>query len=84
MKAKLICIEGYWNDERTKPHNKFERRCVVMPLGVKPEQHSEILGELDDSVFYVFDEDERIVGEHMDFTVFFYTLIREIEIGETK
>ena len=84
MKAKLVCIEGCWNDERTKPHNKFERRCVVMPLGATDEQRDAVLADIDDSIFYVFDEDERIVGEHMDFTVFFYHPLGEIEIGETK
>ena len=84
MKAKLISIEAYWNDKRTHPYEKFERRCVVMPLGATPEQHSDLLGSLDESIFYVFDEDERIVGEHMDFTVFFYHPLGDIEIGESK
>lgn len=84
MKAKLISIEAYWNDKRTHPHNKFERRCVVMPLGATDEQRDAVLDDIGGNIFYVFDEDERIVGEHMDFTVFFYHPLGEIEIGESK
>lgn len=84
MKAKLISIEAYWNDKRTEPYNKFERRCVVMPLEATDAQLQAVLDDIGESIFYVFDEDERIVGEHMEFTVFFYHPLGDIEIGEAK
>lgn len=83
MKAKVICIEGFWNDEQ--PRVNFEYRCLVVPLGVTDAQREQLL-ELanDESLFYLFDEDELIIGDHGEFTVFFYNPISEIEIGEMK
>ena len=82
MKAKVICIEGYWNDDPLR--EEFEYRCLVVPKGLTDDQRTAML-ELanDESLFYVFDEGERIVGKHMDFTVFFCNPITDIELGET-
>ena len=82
MKARVICIEGYWNDD---PHKRFEHRCLVAPLGLSDDQRDELL-ELanDDSLFYVFEEGEPIVGKHLDFTVVFYNPIHDINLGESK
>lgn len=85
MKAVVICIEGYWKDERTKPHSRFERRCVVMPAGATDSIRDEVLREVgDDSIFFVFEEGEAIVGEHLDFVVDFYNPISVIELGELQ
>ena len=82
MKAKVICIEGYWNDE---PDYRFENRCLVAPLGLSDDQRDVMLEIANDnSLFYVFDEDETIVGKHLDFTVVFYNPIYDIELGEMK
>ena len=81
MKASVICIEGYWKDDR----KSFEHRCVVMPKGASDSMRDEILKEVrDDDVFYVFDEGEPIVGTHLDFVVEFYNPIYEIELGEVQ
>ena len=81
MKAKIVCIEGYWNDDPLR--EEFDYRCLVVPQGLTDYQHQVML-ELanDESLFYVFDEGERIIGKHTDFTVFFCNPIRDIELGE--
>ena len=86
MKAKVICIEGYWKDD----HKRFERRCVVMPNAATDSMATDILEGVKGSlgfhndIFYVFGEDERIVGEHREFVVEFCNPIEEIELGELQ
>lgn len=80
MKAKVICIEAYWNDKRTYPHTKFERRCAVVPHNATDEQREDLLERIDEQLFYVFNDDELIIGEHLDFTVFFYNPLYEVSI----
>jgi hypothetical protein len=86
MKAKVICIEGYWKDD----HKRFERRCVVMPNAATDSMATDILEGVKGSlgfhndIFYVFGEDERIVGEHREFVVDFCNPIYEIEMGELQ
>jgi len=82
MKAKIICIEGYWKDSR-KP---IERRCVVMPKGATDSMRDEILKEARcmSDIFFIFEEGEPILGEHRDFVVEFNNLINEINLGEVQ
>ena len=86
MKARVICIEGYWKDT----HEKFEHRCVVMPAGATDSIATEVLKEINgslgfqDGIFYVFGEDERIVGEHKHFVVDFCNPIYELDVGELQ
>ncbi len=81
MKAAVICIEGYWKDT----HQRFEHRCVVMPAGATDSMRDEVLREVgDDNIFFVFEEGERIVGEHLDFVVSFFNPISIIELGELQ
>jgi hypothetical protein len=80
MKAKIICIEGYWKDDR-KP---FEQRCVVMPKEATDSMRDAILDDVGKGLFYIFDENERILGEHLDFVVEFYNPVYEIELGAVQ
>jgi hypothetical protein len=80
MKAQVICIEGRWKDD----NQAFERRCLVMPKGASDSMRDEILDDVGKGIFYVFDEDERILGEHIDFVVDFKNPISEIELGELQ
>lgn len=83
MKAKVICIEGYWKDG----HKYFERRCVVMPKAATDSIATEVLKDINgslgfqDGIFYVFGEDDHIVGEHKHFVVDFCNPIYEIDMG---
>ena len=55
MKAQIICIEGYWKDDR----KSFEHRCLVMPKDASDSMRDSILKELrlnDDEFFYIFEE----------------------------
>ena len=86
MKAKVICIEGYWKDD----HKRFERRCVVMPNAATDSMATDILEGVKGSlgfhndIFYVFGEGDRIVGEHREFVVEFCNPIYEIDMGELQ
>lgn len=81
MKAQVICIEGRWKDDR----KSFEQRCLIMPKGASDSVRDEILKDVgDDSLFYIFEEGEQIVGEHLDFVVDFYNPLWDIEIGELQ
>ena len=82
MKAQIICIEGYWKDDR-KP---IERRCVVMPKGATDSMRDEILEEARciGDIFFIFEEGESILGEHLDFVVVFNNPIYEIDLGEVQ
>ena len=80
MKAKVVIIEGYWKDTR----ESFEKRCVVMPKGATDSMRDEVLDDVGKDIFYVFEEGDPIVGEHLDFVVMFYHPVREIELGELQ
>lgn len=86
MKAKVICIEGYWKDD----HKRFEHRCVVMPKGATDSIATEVLKDINgslgfqDGIFYVFGEGDRIVGEHKHFVVDFCNPIYEVDVGEVQ
>ena len=78
MKAQVICIEGRWKDN----NQSFERRCLVMPKDASDSMRDEIMKDFEDSqFFYIFDEGERILGEHLDFIVDFKNPISEYEVG---
>lgn len=92
MKAKVICIEGYW---RLPPglengHERFEHRCVVMPKGATDSMATEVLKDINgslgfqDGIFYVFGEDDHIVGYHNHFVVDFCNPLYEIDMGELQ
>jgi hypothetical protein len=56
-----------------------------MPKGASDSMRDEIMKEFEDSqFFYIFDEDERILGEHRDFIVDFKNPISEYEMGEVR
>ena len=81
MKVKVICIEGRWKDD----NQAFERRCLVMPKGASDSMRDEILKEFEDTqFFYIFNEDERILGEHRDFIVDFKNPISEYDMGAVQ
>lgn len=81
MKAQVICIEGRWKNDRTS----FEHRCLIMPKDATDSVRDEILKDVgDDSLFYIFEEGEQIVGEHLDFVVDFYNPLWDIELGELQ
>jgi hypothetical protein len=56
-----------------------------MPKGASDSVRDEILKDVgDDSLFYIFEEGEQIVGQHLDFVVDFYNPLWDIEIGELQ
>jgi hypothetical protein len=56
-----------------------------MPKGLSDSMRDEILKEFEDSqFFYIFNEDERILGEHLDFIVDFKNPISEYDMGAVQ
>ena len=85
MKAQVVIVEGYWKDTR----ESFEKRCVVMPKQASDSMRDEALDEARcgfgvNGIFYVFEEGEQILGEHLDFVIVFYHPVDEIELGEVQ
>ena len=80
MKAQVVIVEGYWKDTR----ESFEKRCVVMPKQASDSMRDEILDDVGKDIFYVFEEGEQILGEHLDFVIVFYHPVDEIELGEVQ
>ena len=81
MKATVVIVEGYWKNDR----ESFEHRCLIMPKDATDSMRDEILKDVgDDSLFYIFEEGEQIVGEHLDFVVDFYNPLWDIELGELQ
>lgn len=85
MKAQVVIVEGYWKDTR----QSFEKRCVVMPKQASDSMRDEALDEARcgfgvNGIFYVFEEGEQILGEHLDFVIVFYHPVDEIELGEVQ
>ena len=77
--AKLICIEGYWNE----PHKpRLEERCLVMPVGLTDSMRDIVIDSVidKDKLFYIFDAGDRIMGEHKAFTVTFINPLFEMEV----
>ena len=85
MKAQVVIVEGYWKDTR----ESFEKRCVVMPKDATDSMRDEALDEPRcgfgvNGIFYVFEEGEQILGEHLDFVIVCYHPVDEIELGEVQ
>lgn len=57
---QIIKVSGFWNDNK----EPFVRTCAIY------ESDEDEMDEEDDSdIFYYFSSDEKIVGEHLDFTI---------------
>jgi hypothetical protein len=68
---RIIYITAYWNGEHV--HEEFEDTCVVWGKDSKQdasESSSPLLA--DEEVFFYFQHDEAILGNHGDFTVTAY------------
>lgn len=76
--AKLICVEGYWNDD----NRPLEKRCLVLPIDLSDSMRDNVIDSVLDrnNLFYIFDAGERILGVHRDFTITFYNPIDEMEV----
>jgi len=61
-----VTIYGKWRDG-----TPLQRRCVVLPQGLTAMQEDALVSWLldDESIFFVFNYYEDIVGEHIDFIV---------------
>lgn len=74
MNAELICIEARWHDTG----EQFERRCLIIPPGFSDEMRQVILDDYDNTIFFVFDSREQVIGRHNDFTVYFFNPLRSL------
>lgn len=73
-----IEIYGQWNDT----HEHFERICSVdARANPHHKQHQEWIRSCDkssdDDIFYYFEPDQPIIGNHGDFTVHNFQILEE-------
>jgi hypothetical protein len=79
VKVEVIYIEGYWKDN----HHRCSNLCVIMSAGGSDSLRDRALREIgDDDIFYVFEEGEQIVGEHLDFVVTSYSPVKDVIVYE--
>lgn len=72
MIEQYLTIFGYWKDTK----ETFERLCKVdSRMNPHHKDHQAFIASMeDDSIFYYFEPDEPIMGNHTDFYVYKYTI----------
>lgn len=73
--VRFIRIDGYWNEDNELGENSdFSGRLCAVVSTKDGDNVVQALLDLDSTeLFYVFYEEEGIVGEHTDFTVTNFT-----------
>ena len=59
---QIIKVSGFWNDNK----EPFVRTCAISE---SDDDEDEMDDDDDSDIFYYFSSDEKIVGEHLDFTI---------------
>lgn len=74
MIEQYLTIIGYWKDTK----EPLERLCKVdSRMNPHHKDHQKFINSLDDDVsdvFYYFEPDENILGNHADFVVYRYNI----------
>jgi len=90
MKVQVIRIYRYTkNPLAPHGHNPtpVDEDALVLPKDLSDSMRDEVISELRSSgyaVGYIFNEGERIVGEHRAMTVVSFRVIEEFEMGEVQ
>lgn len=76
MIEQYLTIFGYWKDTK----ETFERLCKVdSRMNPHHKEHQAFIAGLEDdpndsAIFYYFEPDEPIMGNHSDFYIYKYTI----------
>jgi len=90
MKAQVIRIYGYTkNPFAPHGHNPepLDEDALILPKGLSDSMRDEVLAEMYErkqTIGYIFNEGERILGEHRAMTVVSYRTLEELEMGEVQ
>jgi len=60
----VLRVAGYWNDE---PMLSIDANVVKAFQPLPLDVYDKLMD--DDDIFYVFSEDDRIIGRHKEFTI---------------
>ena len=90
MKVQVIRIYGYTkNPFAPHGHNPepLDEYALIMPKGLSDSMRDEVLAEMYErkqTIGYIFNEGERILGEKNSMVVVSYRVIEEFEMGAVQ
>ena len=90
MKVQIIRIYGYTkNPLAPHGHNPIpvDEDALILPKDLSDSMRDEVLAEMYErkqTIGYIFNEGERILGENNSMIVVSYRLIEEFEMGEVQ
>ena len=90
MKVQVIRIYGYTKNPLA-PHGHdpkpLDEDALIMPKDLSDSMRDEVLAEMYErkqTIGYIFNEGERILGEHRAMTVVSYRTLEDFEMGEVQ
>ena len=90
MKVQVIRIYGYTkNPLAPHGHNPtpVDEDALILPKGLSDSMRDEVLAEMYErkqTIGYIFNEGERILGENSSMIVVSYRTLEEFEMGEVQ
>ena len=90
MKVQVIRIYGYTkNPLAPHGHNPtpVDEDALILPKGLSDSMRDEVLAEMYErkqTIGYIFNEGERILGENNSMIVVSYRTLEEFEMGEVQ
>lgn len=89
MKVQVIRIYGYTNRQaiRASTEPLVDEDALIMPKGLSDSMRDEVLAEMYErkqTIGYIFNEGERILGEKNSMVVVSFRVIEELEMGAVQ
>jgi len=90
MKVQVIRIYGYTkNPLAPHGHNPtpLDEDALIMPKDLSDSMRDEVLAEMYErkqTIGYIFNEGEHIIGEHPSMSVVSYRTLEELEMGAVQ
>ena len=89
MKVQVIRIYGYTNRQEIRASSAplVDEDALIMPKGLSDSMRDEVLAEMYErkqTIGYIFNEGETIIGEHRAMTVVSFRILEELEMGEVQ
>ena len=89
MKVQVIRIYGYTNRQEIRASSAplVDEDALIMPKGLSDSMRDEVLAEMYErkqTIGYIFNEGERILGEKNSMTVVSFRILEELEMGEVQ
>tara|TARA_R110000868_G_C10853041_1_gene760944 strand:- start:805 stop:1074 length:270 start_codon:yes stop_codon:yes gene_type:complete len=89
MKVQIIRIYGYTNRQaiRASTEPLVDEDALIMPKDLSDSMRDEVLAEMYErkqTIGYIFNEGERILGEKNSMVVVSFRVIEELEMGAVQ